>query len=656
MWFNARYLKLLLYYGVMRQRLDAHHLALICQSRYFDGLYYLEQNPDVAGVGFDPAIHYKDFGAQERRNPSPLFDTAHYLHRHKDILTTGQNPLLHFIQQCSNPQFHPAPPARRKAPDGPAKSMYVPETKPMASRRRFVIYTAVIGGRDVLLPPKYRPQDCHFVAFSDVPIAVDGWKIKPLNYMHSDPTRSARFVKLHPHLFFPDDEYSLWVDANISVVGEVGAFLDRLNETHFMSAFAHPLRDCIYDEGLECVVRNKDDELTISEQLDRYRTCGVPRAIGLWETNCLARRHNDPACIELMNAWWQEIESGSRRDQLSLPVVASSQLVHIAPLDNPPISARTHPFLTFSEHKARRAAADPNASWEKITITCGSSRRPATIGVCVYGNLPAVKECLASIDKTCTHHDQILLVDDASEGETAHFLRRYAAARPNAFLIRNAENLGYTRSANFVLNAARHEWIVLLNSDANLPQRALDKLIAAGELHPRLAVLGPLSNAAGWQTIPKLAGINGEFLVNDLPENITPDVMDRLCEQACLPAVQFVPLVNGFCFVVRKQAAQRIGPLDEVNFPYGYGEEDDFCLRAKDAGYICGIATNTYVFHAKTGSFSMQRRAQLTVLGEVQLQAKHGKERVNAVVRTMREHPGLRLVRNSISGLLHRRQ
>jgi hypothetical protein len=64
----------------------------------FNRDWYLETNPDVAEVGFDPVEHYLAFGHSERRNPSLAFDTAFYLEQNIDVAASGKNPLIHYLK------------------------------------------------------------------------------------------------------------------------------------------------------------------------------------------------------------------------------------------------------------------------------------------------------------------------------------------------------------------------------------------------------------------------------------------------------------------------------------------------------------------------------------------------------------------------------
>lgn len=650
----ARFLKLYFYYLWRGRYRDAHHLARIIESGYFDRDWYLERNHDVADAGSDPAIHYLDFGAAEMRNPSELFDTRYYVANNSDALPDGFNPLLHFLGQhrplrpatWRRPELRPQKPVVSKPVKKPKPvSRYSADARGRSSLPRYVVYTAVVGGYDDLKPLNYVPPNCDFVVFSDHPLQAPGWKVLPLNYLNRDPARASRFVKLHPHVYFPEYTHSIWMDANIGVLGDIGAFFDSLGNDASIAAFRHPLRECIYDEGTECIARRKDDENVINLHLQRYREAHVPEKIGLWETNFLVRRHHDPACIELMSRWWQAIQTGSRRDQLSLPVVQRDLDATIAPLDTLGVCARRHPLLTLSPHRRRRALPQRDAVWPSYPLSDGMRQPPVTVGICVHNALDALMPCLASVAAARQPEDTIIIVDDASDQPTASFLDQFVAAHHRVKLIRNSENLGYTKSANQVFKAASTDWVILLNSDTVVPGRAFRKLVEAGEQFPRLAIVGPVSNAASWQTVPRLTGEDGAFLVNRLRRRMTPEIMDGLCEETALAAVMFVPLVNGFCIAVRRKALDEIGYFDEQRFPLGYGEEDDLCLRAAEAGYVCGVTTNTYVFHGKSASFTSERRRLLSAEGQSALTAKYGAARMKALTEYMRSHPGFRSLR-----------
>jgi GT2 family glycosyltransferase len=650
----TRWPSLYLHYLLGHRRQDAGDLALLAASGLFDPVYYLEHNEDVAKSGVDPLIHYVDLGAARGANPSALFDTVYYTQTNPDVARSQMNPLRHFIVHGRRERRLPRPKPSLNAPLGdwtlpppPVRRVDKESLKP--TPRRIVIYTAVAGGYDDLQAPLVRPPNCDLVAFSDQALEVEGWQVRPFNYLHQDPTRAARFVKLHPHVYFPDYDHSIWVDANIGVRGDIREFCERLIYDSSVGIFIHPLRDCVYVEADECIKREKDDPEVIKRHVARYRAEGFPENAGLWETNVVVRRHNDPDCIALMTAWWREMEIGSRRDQLSLPVAVRSSPITIAPLGKPGENAREHALVTLTKHPVERKIAGDGPLPAAIRRTVDVDSIPIDIGVCVHNSPDETKACLESLIAARRPQDRLVVVDDASDAPTARLIDQLAKDHEGITLIRHERNRGYTRSANEVLKNAKGRWIVLLNSDTIVPAPVLRKLITCGEQFSRLGIVGPLSNAASWQTVPQLTGMDGKFLVNELPAPLTADDMDRICGELSYGTVPFVPLLNGFCLAIRRMLIGHIGLFDEESFPMGYGEEDDFCLRAGAAGFLCGLATDAYVYHHKSASFTAERRLPLVEAGQRALRVKHSVGRVAAAVYAMKHHPELACMRERIS-------
>lgn len=152
--------------------------------------------------------------------------------------------------------------------------------------------------------------------------------------IHIDPVRCARFFKLLPHLFFPNYEYSIWVDASILIRAKN---LRQLVEKHLnsndMALFNHSERDCIYEEGMECIDSGNDASSTINIQLNHYRQEGYPEHNGLVSTGVILRRHSNSGVVRIDTDWWNEVVKFSRRDQLSFNYVAWRDKFHWATID-----------------------------------------------------------------------------------------------------------------------------------------------------------------------------------------------------------------------------------------------------------------------------------------------------------------------------------
>ena len=83
-----------------------------------------------------------------------------------------------------------------------------------------------------------------------------------------------------------------------------------------------------------------------------------------------------------------------------------------------------------------------------------------------------------------------------------------------------------------------------------------------------------------------------------------------------------LPTGVGFCMLISAPCRAKVGAFDVENFPRGYGEENDFCMRAGAAGFRNVLCTNAYVAHEGGVSFSESTTALMQVGGE-RLLAKH---------------------------------
>jgi len=183
----------------------------------------------------------------------------------------------------------------------------------------------MVGKYDQLQEPLFKPNNVDYIIVIDgPPPSSDTWKSIDIRSIKGIPpldgSRVSRYIKLHPHLFLNEYDYSIYIDANIKTVGDMRYLIYLLNQYGFI-ANLHRHRDCIYEELEACIRLKKDDPQIMRKQIDSYRNAAMPERYGLIEANLIVRDHHNPACIEIMEKWWQEIAKHSGRDQLSLPFV-----------------------------------------------------------------------------------------------------------------------------------------------------------------------------------------------------------------------------------------------------------------------------------------------------------------------------------------------
>jgi GT2 family glycosyltransferase len=257
------------------------------------------------------------------------------------------------------------------------------------------------------------------------------------------------------------------------------------------------------------------------------------------------------------------------------------------------------------------------------------------IVICVHDALEETLACLDSVFRNSARARRVTAVDDGSSPATLATLRAVAARTPRARLIELGERRGYTKAANVGLRAATADWVVLLNSDTLVSPGWLEGMLDAAE-RAGAAFVGPLSNAATWQSVPDVRDAAGRWMVNPMPPGHSVESLAALIARLSPRAAPSVPLLNGFCMLMRREALAELGFLDERAFPMGYGEETDLCLRAVAAGHRLALADHVYVHHVKSASFGGERAA-LSRRGNDKLKAKHPTADLQALQREMAE-------------------
>ena len=134
--------------------------------------------------------------------------------------------------------------------------------------------------------------------------------------------------------------------------------------------------------------------------------------------------------------------------------------------------------------------------------------------------------------------------------------------------------------------------VVLLNSDTEVTAGWLGKLQAAAYSSPAVATVTPFSNNATLVSLPR------SFEVNAIPTGHDVDSFAALVERASRREYPRIPTGVGLCLYIKRKALDALGLFDEGRFGLGYGEENDFCLRALAAGYVHVLDDATFIFHA----------------------------------------------------------
>jgi glycosyltransferase involved in cell wall biosynthesis/GT2 family glycosyltransferase len=286
-----------------------------------------------------------------------------------------------------------------------------------------------------------------------------------------------------------------------------------------------------------------------------------------------------------------------------------------------------------------------------IDWTRGAGRpvaeRPDAVAVIIpiYGAAEDLRRCLAAVaaETDLQRHRVILVADGPQDEAVEDSIRAFAAAHPDAAtVLGNGERRGFAGSVNRGIAATSSD-VVLLNSDAIVTARWMEKLIDAAYSHGDVGTVTPLSNDATVCSIPR------PFDENLIPSGFDLASFARLVESVSMRSYPRLPTGVGFCLYIRRALLSDIGALDAQTFANGYGEENDFCMRALARGWIHIADDATFVFHAGHRSFGPARH-KAKRRGQALLTRRH-RRYMATIAEVMRVDP-LAPVRGRITGAL----
>ncbi len=256
---------------------------------------------------------------------------------------------------------------------------------------------------------------------------------------------------------------------------------------------------------------------------------------------------------------------------------------------------------------SRRNATDTLRSPRVVPARGLANDTRLSVVIPIYKGVALTRACIKSVLATCDkRRDQIVLINDCSpDVEMAPMLEEFAGF-PNVELIHNATNLGFVMSVNRALDMRDRGDVLLLNSDTQLFPGGIAELHAVARGDATIGTVTALSNNATIFSYPH-------------PRVIRTALEDIAWYDLAMAALKMgsgrfvdVPTGHGFCMLIKREVMDRIGHLDE-GFGRGYGEENDFCLRAADLGYRNVAALGVLVEHRESVSFGDDKKALLQV-------------------------------------------
>lgn len=240
-----------------------------------------------------------------------------------------------------------------------------------------------------------------------------------------------------------------------------------------------------------------------------------------------------------------------------------------------------------------------------------------TVVVPIHNAAAELAGCLASLHRWTPADAEVILIDDASDDPGIGALLGTWAGRAGHTwrFLRQPHNLGFVATANRGMELATGD-VILLNSDTVVTPGWIEGLRRCLDSDARIATATPWTNNGEIASLPVFCRANAA------PPS--PQDVARVIAQCGLPEYPELPTAVGFCMAISRSAIRSLGTFDAGHFGRGYGEENDFSMRARAAGWRNVLCDDVYVAHLGGRSFGPKGMAP----GEASMQ------------RLLARHPG----------------
>lgn len=290
---------------------------------------------------------------------------------------------------------------------------------------------------------------------------------------------------------------------------------------------------------------------------------------------------------------------------------------------NPDVSHEDiNPFLHWilygkAEGRTGRAATLPKAyiPYAKAGLfrektLYQSLDEPIDIIVPIYNAFDDTNECLERLHRYTPIMHRIYLIDDAStdpriEGLCAQFVKE----RPNAITIKQPSNKGFISTVNLGFTHATGH-VVLLNTDAYVPENWLDRLLLPILYDQSVATVTPMTNNGEIANIPVIC--KAELLAPGVADQV--DIVAQQFDP--LESLTDVPTGVGFCMAISSVWLDKVKSFD-TSFGRGYGEEVDWCQRVRSLGGKHVLTGALFVEHRGGMSFGSEKQARIDANNQI---------------------------------------
>jgi len=247
------------------------------------------------------------------------------------------------------------------------------------------------------------------------------------------------------------------------------------------------------------------------------------------------------------------------------------------------------------------------------------------------------QECIASLIKAKASLSQIIIVDNGSTDGSINTLRNYY--QDAIHLIEAKENLGYAAGANLGIRYAMHhdyQWLLLLNNDTTVAQDFIEEMNKAGQKNEGYFIFAPIIL---YHSQPSTVWSMGDRRIDHTL--LTTHLHKGSKVDRNWPEIIPIDFTNGCAMMINRNVVEKIGLLDESLFMYG--EEVDYCCRARQAGFKFACYPSARMWHKISKSSNRDRpgRRYLQIKNQIYIYQRysHGMQKLLYFVYTLLRLP-----------------
>ena len=275
----------------------------------------------------------------------------------------------------------------------------------------------------------------------------------------------------------------------------------------------------------------------------------------------------------------------------------------------------------LSKLRGRRHSSRNHRILQQLMQQCDAQEvemKNVDVIIPVYKGFEETKACIESALATLPSWANLIVINDASpDTELGAWLLEGSLSNKFLLLV-NEKNLGFVQTANRGMSLNVDNDVLLLNSDVEVANDWLNRMREAAYSKPRVASITPFSNNATICSFPNF------FEDNELFGGFGLEEIDRAFSELSLEeCLVEIPTGVGFCMYIKRNCLNEVGYFDCETFGLGYGEENDWCQRAIEAGWLNYHQLNVFAYHK----------------GGVSFQGEQNSRKQNALVLLQQKHP-----------------